>query len=249
MVMQSEKARSRLEGLSEVCHLLMDTLDAGDLVKVVLGSAVRLFSAEACSIGLIDPIEGHLVFAFTEGGAEVGEFRLQPGQGIIGWVAQSGEGVVCNDVSRDSRFFGEVDRKTGFKTKSVLCAPLKRHGQILGAIEILNTASPEGFTQEDIQLLNALGELAAAAIHRAKLFNTERNKSQAFQEAIQDRYRLIASHSKAMRSVIGLAQTVAAKDTTMLLLGENGTGKEVLARFTNGVPVPLDPLSRSTAWP
>lgn len=77
---------------------------------------------------------------------------------------------MCNDVSQDPRFFARVDRKTGFKTKAVLCAPLKHTDQTIGVIEVLNTAAPTGFSQEDLQLLSAFGELATPAIYRMRAF-------------------------------------------------------------------------------
>ena len=134
MQAQLEQTRSRLESLIEINQLLMSTVEPDDLLKVILESAVRIFSVEGCSIALIDEMERQLAFAFVVGGAKVEEFRLELGQGIAGWVAQKDQGVVCNDVSQDPRFFGEIDRRTGFRTKSILCAPLKQRDQLIGAI-------------------------------------------------------------------------------------------------------------------
>jgi Nif-specific regulatory protein len=170
------------------------------------------------------------MFALTMGGAKVEEFRIALGQGIAGWVAQTGEGIVCQDVTQDPRWFDGIDQQTGFKTKSILCAPLKQHDRIVGVIEAFNTTNPEGFTQADLQLLLAFGGLAATAISRAKVFATVRNASVAFQETIQDRYRFVLGPSMAMQEVLRLARAAAATQTTVLLLGESGTGKEVVAR-------------------
>jgi Nif-specific regulatory protein len=222
--------RLRLESLIEISQLLVSTVEPDALIKVILESAKRLFVAEACSIALIDESAQELAFTFSAGGAEVGSFRMRLGQGIIGWVAQQGEGVICQDVSRDQRFFSGIDNKTGYHTKSVLCTPLKQHGQVIGAIEVLNMADPQGLTEDDLQLLTAYGGLASTAIDRARHFSTTRNANTAFQELNQDRYRFIIGTSDAMQSVVRLARTVASANTTILLLGESGTGKEILAR-------------------
>jgi Nif-specific regulatory protein len=228
--MDPQLAQARLARLIEVNQLLMSAMEPDDLLQAVLESALQLFSAAGCSIALIDEAAQQLRFAFVLGGAKVEEFRIQLGQGLIGWVAQTGQGVVSNNVAQDPRFFGNVDRKTGFRTKSVLCAPLKQRDEIIGAIEVLNTANPHGFTPEDLQLLMAFGGLAATAINRAAVFSAVRNSQRAFQEVVQDRYRLVIGTSPAMQEAIRLARTVAATNTTVLLLGESGTGKEVVAR-------------------
>ena len=220
----------RLESLIDISQLLVGTVEPDALVKVILESAKRLFVAEACSIALLDDETQELAFIFSAGGAEVGSFRMKTGQGIVGWVAQKGEGVICRDVSSDQRFFSGIDNKTGYQTRSVLCAPLRQRGQLIGAIEVLNMADPQGLTEDDLQLLTAYGGLASTAIDRARHFTTTRNANTAFQELIQDRYRFIIGASEAMQSVVHLARTVAPANTTVFLLGESGTGKEILAR-------------------
>ena len=222
--------RLRLESLIEISQLLVDAVDPDAVIKVILDSAKRLFAAEACSVALIDENAQQLVFVFSAGGAEVGSFRMKMGQGIIGWVARQGEGVICRDVSQDQRFFSGVDNKTGYQTRSVLCSPLKQKGQVIGAIEVLNMADPQNLAEDDLQLLTAYGGLASTAIDRARHFATTQNANTAYQELIQDHFRFVIGTSEALQSVVRLARTVASANTTVLLLGESGTGKEVLAR-------------------
>lgn len=230
MQTELEQTRARLASLIEINQLLMSTVEPDDLLSVVLESVIRLFAVEACTIGLIDESGQQLSFAFSLGGAKVEEFRIAVGQGIAGWVAETGEAVISNDVSRDHRFFKGVDRQTGFRTKSVLCAPLKRQNQIIGVIEALNTTNVVGFTPDDLQLLMAFGGLAATALMRARAFTVVQNTNTAFQEELEDRYRFIMGTSAVMQDVITFAHTAAATATTVLLLGESGSGKEVVAR-------------------
>src|SRR5215510_12827469 len=143
MQTQLEQTRIRLASLIEMNQLLMSTVEPDDLLKVIVESAIRLFAVEACSIGLIDVTKQQLAFVFAVGGAQVEEFRISLDQGIGGWVARTGQGVVSNDVSQDSRWFSGVDRQTGFRTASILCAPLKQRDQIIGVIEALNTINPD----------------------------------------------------------------------------------------------------------
>jgi transcriptional regulator with GAF, ATPase, and Fis domain len=225
-----DQTRVRLESLIEINQLLMSTVEPDELINAILESAIQLFAVEGCSIGLIDETRQRLAFICMAGGAKVEEFRIALDQGIAGWVARTGQGVVSNQVAQDPRFFSGVDQQTGFLTKSILCAPLKQRDQIIGVIEALNTTTPDGFTPDDLQLLMAFGGLAATAMTRAKVFDRVRNENVVFQEKIQDSYRLVVGQSPVMQEVLRLARTAAVANTTILLLGESGTGKEVLAR-------------------
>ncbi len=225
-----DQAQARLTSLIEINQLLMSTVDPEEVLQVILSSALQLFGVEGCSLGLLDDTGQHLAFVVMEGPAQIDAFRVPLGQGIAGWVAQTGEGVISNDVSRDSRWFGGVDQQSGFTTRSILCAPLKQHDRMIGVIEAINTTKPEGFTTEDLELLTAFGGLAGTAITQTKAFTRVRNARAAFQEVVQDRYRLVHGASTAMQEALRLAHTVAPNVTTVLLLGESGTGKEVVAR-------------------
>ena len=220
----------KIAGLVEVNHMLARTVDTEDMLNVLLASANRLFATEGASVAFVDDERQHLTFTSVVGGSPIVQSQIRMGQGILGWSVQHNRGVVCNDVSQDPRFFDGLDRQTSFRTTSILCAPISQDGHVIGAIEAVNTAHPDGFSQEDLQLLTALGGLAAAAIDRAKVFSSVSNARTAFEEVVQDRYRLVGGESPAMQGVLSLARTVAATNTTVLLLGESGTGKEVMAR-------------------
>jgi Nif-specific regulatory protein len=208
----------------------MSTVDPDEVLTVILTAALRLFGVEGCSLALLDATTQELAFVDMVGPAQVEEFRLPAGQGIAGWVAQTGQGVVCNDVTRDTRFFQGIDQQTGYTTRSILCAPLQQHDQIVGVIEAINTTKPAGFDAADLALLTAFGSLAGTAITRMQVFAQVCNVGAAFQEVVHTRYRLISGTSPAMQETLRLARTVAATNTTVLLLGESGTGKEVVAR-------------------
>jgi len=234
MQTELEQARARLSSLIEMNQLLVSTVESEELVRVILAAAIRLFSVEGCSIGLVDALAEQLAFTTMEGRAKVDEFRIALDQGIAGWVVSTGNEVFSNDVSQDPRFFSGVDEKTGFKTKSVMCAPLKQYDQVIGVIEALNTTNPKGFTEADLQLFLAFAGLAATALSRARTYTSVRNASAAFQETVQGRYRLVTGTSATMHETLRLARAAAASPVTVLLLGESGTGKEVVARSIHG---------------
>src|SRR5215831_18227008 len=230
MSISLEQAQQRLQSLTEISELLMSAVEPERVVSVILEAATQLFEVEGCSLALLDNVRQQLAFVIMAGPAQVDEFRIALGQGIGGWVAQTGEGVVCNDVSQDPRWFGGIDLQTRYTTRSIVCAPLKQHDQIIGVIEALNTVRPEGFSDEDLQFLTALGGLAGTALVRTQAFARVRNAGAALQEVMQERYRLVVGKAPTMQEVLRIARTVAATNTTVLLLGESGTGKEVVAR-------------------
>jgi Nif-specific regulatory protein len=229
-VRMKQTVERKIAGLVDLNHRFAQAVEAEEVLRMILESAMTLFAAEGGSIALRDDAGEGLSFTSTTGPAKVEQIHLKARQGIVGWVVQSGRGVVCNDVAQDPRFFKGVDHKTGFRTRSILCAPLQREGSVVGAIEIINTKNADGFTQEDLQLLMALGEMATAALARVKALASMRSAHAAFQEVVQDRYRLVVGESTAMQEAVRMARTVAARNSTVLLLGESGTGKEVTAR-------------------
>jgi Nif-specific regulatory protein len=225
-----EQTQQRLESLIEINQLLMSTVEPHEVLTVVLEAALRLFEAQGCSLALIDETAQELAFVAMAGPAKVEEFRMPSRQGIAGWVAQTGQPVVSNDVSQDARFFAGIDQQTGFTTRSVMCAPLRQQDRTIGVIEALNTTKSQGFTPEDVQLLAAFGGLAGTAISRTQAYARVRNAGAAYQEVVQGQYELVSGTSQTMQEVLRMARTVATTNTTVLLLGESGTGKEVLAR-------------------
>ena len=109
-------AQQRLQSLLDLMHLVMHAVDPDEVLTAILTAARRLFEADGCSLALLDPTTHELVFVTMVGPAQVDAFRLPLGQGIAGWVAQTGHGVVCNDVTQDARFFRGVDQQTGYTT-------------------------------------------------------------------------------------------------------------------------------------
>ena len=225
-----EKLRTRFDTLVEVNQLLMGHIDPDRMLTVILKCVNRLFSTSACSIGLLEDEGRKLVFTKAEGGASVVEFELDAGQGIAGWVAQHGEGIICNDVTKDPRFYGGFDQKTGFTTKSILCVPLKQQDQVIGVIENMNTGAQGGFTDDEFELLRAFAGLVATAIVRVKAFAKLQNANVLCHEGEEARYHFVTGTSPAIRDVLRILHATAKANTTVLLLGESGTGKEVMAR-------------------
>ena len=230
MSISLEQTQQRLQSLTEISELLMSAVEPERVVAVILEAATQLFEAEGCSLALLDDVRQQLAYVVMAGPAQVDEFRVALGQGIGGWVAQTGEGVVCNDVCTGPAVVQGCrppdwvhDALDSLCTAQATRPDHWRH-------QALNTVRPEGFSAEDLQFLTALGGLAGMALVRTQAFARVRNAGAALQEVLQERYRLVSSNAPAMQEALRIARTVAATNTTVLLLGESGTGKEVVAR-------------------
>jgi NtrC-family two-component system sensor histidine kinase KinB len=171
---QVEAMRKRLRELAflhETSQVLTATLDLDSVLHALMAQVQDYFQVEAVSVALLDEETGHLVFRVAVGVAaqEVVGLRLAPGQGVAGWVVESGEPVLVPATDTDDRFYDGVDRKTGFRTHAVLAAPIKVEDRAIGVIEALNPAA--GAFDEDAQrLLLAVADLAAVAIRNAELY-------------------------------------------------------------------------------
>jgi len=178
----SESLRKSLQvykGLVEVSAAINSITDYGELLRAILDVARRVFLAEAASLFLVDSASGNLELAIaTRGETGYVEPRLSVprGKGIAGWVFEHGEPVVIPEAYQDDRFFKEADRMTGFMTRSILCAPLKRDSEMIGVLQILNPREKKSFSEDDLEGFCAYVNLTATAIE--KLRTLERMRAQ-----------------------------------------------------------------------
>ncbi|MDI6736012.1 MAG: HD domain-containing protein [bacterium] len=160
----------RLESLIEVSQIVNSTLQLKELLPLIMESTTRLMKAEASSLMLID--EGHFVFevAIGEKKDEIKKIRLPITEGVAGWVAQNKQPISIKDVTLDPRFCKKIDKEIEFVTKSLLCVPLLIKDKIIGVVEALNKIGEEGFSQDDLELLQAMANQGAIAIENARLY-------------------------------------------------------------------------------
>ncbi len=173
---QLAREQAKTRALSDISAALGSTLDLDELLALVASRITEVIDAERSTIYLLDDERTHLVSRVAEGQGRA-EIRLTVGEGLAGWVARSGEKLNIKDAYQDVRFDAEWDRRTGYRTRSTLCVPMKnRHGRILGVVQVLNKRAGT-FTVEDELLLTALATQAAVSIENGKLFISVINKN------------------------------------------------------------------------
>ncbi len=161
----------RLTILTDIVKTANSLLEPRKIIELVMARVQELIPSEAWSILLVDEERQELSFelALGEKGKDVSGLRVKIGEGIAGWVAQTGQPTIVNDVGRDTRFTQKFDQQTRFRTRSVLCAPLVSRGRTIGVVEIINREGGR-FTETDLELLLTLVEPCAIALENATLF-------------------------------------------------------------------------------
>ncbi len=140
------------------------------LLGIIAEEVRNILSADRCSVFLVDFYKGELWTKIALG-MEEKVLRIPIGQGIAGFVARTGSAVNIRDAYKDTRFAQDLDRITGYQTRSVLAVPLRgRDGKALGVFEVLNKAKGS-FTEEDEGLLRILATMAATFIENATLYD------------------------------------------------------------------------------
>ncbi|HEY4613451.1 MAG TPA: ATP-binding protein [Bacteroidota bacterium] len=157
----------RMEKLIEASKSINSTIDLEKLLGLILGAASKGLGADRGTVYLVDDLKGEL-WSKVAGGDGMKEIRLPIGKGIAGHVAKTGEVINIPDAYADSRFNPDVDKATGYRTRNMLCMPLKnKDGKIIGVFQLLNK-SEGSFDEGDVQFIEALSAHASVAIENAR---------------------------------------------------------------------------------
>src|SRR4030067_604154 len=158
----------RLDGLIEITKQFRETLYIDILLEDIVESAINLNSAAAGSLLLCDE-SGNLRYKFLIGENQILKDRIvKRGEDIAGWVAETGEPALINDVTKDTRYKPDFDNEIGIKRKSIMCLPLIYNNETIGVIEIIN--KKDGiFVGNDLNLLHVLADQAAISIAQSKV--------------------------------------------------------------------------------
>jgi HD-GYP domain-containing protein (c-di-GMP phosphodiesterase class II) len=162
----------RLALLSHLSQILNSTLDHKEIRRRAMEAATQLMKAEVGSLLLVDEEERQLYFEVALGDREkeIKTISLNFGEGIAGWVAQHGKPLIVNAPGKDRRFFKGVDERTEFKTRNIICVPVKVKKKIIGVLEAINKKGKKGFDKEDLSLLTSLADQVAIALDNSRLY-------------------------------------------------------------------------------
>jgi GAF domain-containing protein len=136
------------------------------LLQAIVDVARAILGARASTIMLLDDAAGEFVFEAVSGeGEDLVGWRVPASEGIAGWVAQSREALVVDDVTHDPRFDVEAARRTGYVPKGLLAVPLLHEDAVLGVLEVLDRPGRSLFNLAEMDLLGLFAAQAATALH------------------------------------------------------------------------------------
>ncbi|QDU56434.1 sigma-54-dependent Fis family transcriptional regulator [Aeoliella mucimassa] len=224
---ESRHAR-RLQALLEITHQWAQTDNTETLLNRMAEAATELFDCDRATIFLWDRPHRTLV-GRPALGMENNELRVPDTAGVVGRVVQSGQPERVDRTDDRAVIHSQVDKESGYTTETILCVPLlSPDKETLGAFEVLNKRAGN-FTADDLTGLTELAAYAAVSLDNTQQWEQLLVRHQLLVDEAADKVQMIGECPaiEALRSTVA---KVAAADLAVLVLGENGTGKEVVAQ-------------------
>jgi Nif-specific regulatory protein len=247
----------KLEVLWDISHSLHQFINIDGLIFHIIKQVKDLIDAEGVAVMVAQTSTDELVFMWADDEApgvagKLKEVRLPASRGIAGSVFTSGKAELVSDVAEDPRHYRQVDQVTGLTTRSLISVPLKKKDRIVGILQAINKRFGN-FAETDLQFLETLAPIIAIALDNARMYTeldeayrelqiTDRAKDDLIRDAQEENFRLrreidkrfkfahIVGKSDRLMEVFKLCEKLTDSDITVLIEGETGTGKELIAR-------------------
>ncbi|HTZ50551.1 MAG TPA: sigma 54-interacting transcriptional regulator [Spirochaetia bacterium] len=230
---------AELSLLLEISQILDSSLDLRAVAGPVLQRLARSRGADSAALTLLSRHTGEIVVEAAHGlsAGQKARGRYRVGEGVTGLVIQEGERAIVARTSEDPRFLDRTGaRRARGRDSSFICVPIMKGREVLGALSIDRPVAEAAVLLEEARILAVVGTLIAQAVKLRQAAREEqerlRQDNQRLQDELEDGHRPagIVGSSPEMRAVYRLVSQVSRSDATVLLRGENGTGKELAAR-------------------
>lgn len=227
---QAISVGDQLCAIGKLAKKLFTQTNYKTLLRTILSDAVHLTYADRGSIFLLQDQQGTICSCLALGVEE--EIQLDAFKGVVGEVIQEKKLINIKDAYQDHRFYPEIDKLTGYRTKSIVCAPiLTSDGKMLGAIELLNTKRGE-FNKEDESVLLILSIFSAIAVEHQNQIDalTDENIQLKKRLFLHQTGELIGT-SQPINEIKEMIYNISAHSSNVIITGESGTGKEIAANL------------------
>ncbi|MEZ6126484.1 MAG: sigma-54-dependent Fis family transcriptional regulator [Planctomycetaceae bacterium] len=224
----SRRHVDRLKSTLDIASRLSAAEETAPLLDLIAEEATRLLDCDRSSIFLWDK-DRHEVEARPALGVRNGSLRLPDKGGIVGETLRTGVSIVVDDAYQDHRFNQDVDRKSGYRTRNLICVPLRDSDrEIVGAFECINRNEGRSFNDDDVECLQQLGTQAAVAVRNLRERSLLHRSRDELAAKVTSQVNIVGTSAaiSALRDTVG---RLALTDLPVLVLGESGTGKEVVA--------------------
>ncbi len=209
-----------LVSLVKIGRSITAVTDINVLLKVIAEETKIAIQADRCTVFMYDKEKNEL-WSKVALGMDSQEIRFPADRGLAGYVVKTGEPLSIPDAYNDSRFNPDIDKETGYRTKTILCMPIKNNNkEIIGAFQVLNKLNGV-FTKGDEDLLAAIGGSASIALENAQLFEQQKELYKEQKELFESFIDTLATSIDA-RDKITAGHSSRVKLYSMLLVDELG---------------------------
>jgi Nif-specific regulatory protein len=225
-------ANASIMRLKEISSWVSCVHDLDQLLELIIDTATDMMAAKASSLMLLDHKTKKLFFKVATGEKrqEIKTFEVKLGQGIAGYVAETGKSILIKDVKSEPRWYKNISDAIGFDTRSIACVPMISGNDVIGVVQIIDKIDGSAIEEKDLHTLEDFANLAALAIENARRIENVKNENKHLKEVLDDKYKIVGE-SKLLKKIITDAFKVANSKTSTLILGESGSGKELFARL------------------
>lgn len=241
----TERSLESLRSFLDFSDILVVRAGIEGLIQRIVGMASDVMDAERASLFLLDRVSGELWSKVAQG-EESREIRFPVGQGVAGWVALHEELVNISDAYLDYRFNPEVDRRTGYRTRTILAGPVKdMEGETIGVVQVINKRRGN-FNQDDEVLFRAFAYQTAVAVENFHLYRrilAGHNKMAILLDVATSLAGTLDLDSLILKIVSKISEILSAERSTLFLLDEEKD--ELWSKVAQGVDMAEIRLSRS----
>ncbi|MGE4286307.1 MAG: sigma 54-interacting transcriptional regulator [Phycisphaerae bacterium] len=227
------------ELLSRIARALAESLVLNQTLKRVLEALEVHMGLLKGTINLLDLDSETIKIAVAHNIDESVQKQIEykEGEGITGMVFQTGEAQIVPDIEKDTRFLGKAgERKPSpGKKMAFICVPIKVEGETAGALSVSKETSGAENLQNDARLLTVVATMVGQAVKINSLYTSEKNnwqeENRKLRQQLKTRFDVqnMIGTSNAMQEVFGLVEQVAQSNATVMIRGESGTGKDLIA--------------------
>ncbi len=225
--------------LYDISQLLDRSADLRDALGPLLDLLAEETSLQRSMLALLNRQSGEIVIQAAHGltDNQIGKGRYRSDEGIVGQVVKEGVPIIVPRISDDPRFLDRMGARSKLKKQelSFLCVPIKVGNVVVGTLSADRSIADGAALDEDVRLLSIIASMVAQAVKLRQQLEEERQvlreENERLQKELRERFRpanLVGS-SQSMLSVYDSVAQVASSDTTVLIRGESGVGKELVA--------------------